>query len=640
MNVAKKNAGKGKKQKDGAFGNKHSPRKEGKRSFSGSRAAKWFAPAIFLLAFLVYSNTLKYQYTCDDPLYTIKNNYVQRGISAFKDIVSSGTQKGTSESYLEGYRPMVLVNFALEKSLFGNSAAVNHFFNVLIYALLCALIFILLRMIFKEYPAYVPLLITTLFVLHPVHTEVVANIKSRDELLSMLFGVGALISVYKYQLSNKSGYLVLSILLFFLCPLSKESGLAYVAVIPLMLYFFSNASVKRLVIVTVPFVVVAGVIILIRKMVLTSMGVGNALSVMDNSLVAITHLAERLATNFTMLFHALLLLFLPITLSWDYSYNQFPAVTWTDIVAIASLVIHLGLAAIAVIGFRRKSIYSFAILFYFGTYFITSNLVIKIGSSFGERFLFVPSLAFCIALVFLIAGILKTDLKKTPARNALKIIVPLVVVFVLYAFKTIDRNTVWKNNMTLYESGVITSPNSARARFAYANELRDIVEKSTDMNEKVKYAPKAINEFKKGIEIFPADPSVPLIYYDMGVIYYTIGDTTNAMLAYSKSLQLDSNQAKTLNNYGVILFNKHDYRGALTCFKKAAQINADFLDAFTNTGVCYYVLNEYKNAIPYFEKSLQLNPANTNVTRNLSESYAAIGNTEKAEYYKKLAAKQ
>src|SRR5207253_2771063 len=136
-----------------------------------------------VLAFLVYCNTLRFhEYVLDDQIYTTKNSYVQKGISAFKDLVTKNSLGGYTEVEMPpDYRPLAIIDFAMEKTFFGNSPRANHFFNVLFYALLCVVVFGFCKRIFSGYPVYLAAIVTALFVLHPIHTEVVANIKSRDE---------------------------------------------------------------------------------------------------------------------------------------------------------------------------------------------------------------------------------------------------------------------------------------------------------------------------------------------------------------------------------------------------------------------------------------------------------------------------
>jgi Flp pilus assembly protein TadD len=587
---------------------------------------------LFLLAFLIYSNTISFQYAGDDSMVTYNNAYVQKGISSFSDIVKTGVLKGLDGSNIAEYRPVVVLNFALEKSLFGNSPKVNHFFNVFFYALLCALLFIFLRKLFKGYLIHAATLITVLFILHPIHTEVVANIKSRDEILCMLFGLLTLNYIFEYIRRNKKHLLIYSFITFFLCLMSKESGYSYLALIPLLLYFFSDVSLKKNLLLTLPFVAIAGLSVLIRMNVLDSLFVSQKLTMMENSLMAATNWRDQLATNFTMLLHSLELLFFPVTLSWDYSFNQFPIVGWNDFKAIFSLLIHVGLIIIAVLGFKKKNIFSFTILFYFVSSFITSNLVIKIGSSFGERFLFAPSLAFCIAIIFLLSKIFSFDFKKDKLTGSPIMMLILSVIFLFYSFKTVSRSGDWKDSDALFASGAETSPNSIRAHNLYANSLRLKARAAADTNEKIELLKAAISEFQKSLEIYPNSGT----YYEIGLIYYSVGDTAGTAVMMRKALELNPDFVQALNNYGILLLAKKEYSEALNYFIRATKNDPNHANAFAGAAACYQKLNDVNNAILYYEKAIHINPSNAAFANNLYQLYQSTGDTAKAGFYKNL----
>ena len=106
--------------------------------------------------------------------------------------------------------------FALEIQLFGKDAyKQQHFMNILYYALTVLLLYLLLIKIFRKYHPAFPLIVTLLYLAHPLHTEVVANIKSRDEIFAFLFGlVIPLLLIFKFLKSRVRHILINIIKLF------------------------------------------------------------------------------------------------------------------------------------------------------------------------------------------------------------------------------------------------------------------------------------------------------------------------------------------------------------------------------------------------------------------------------------------
>jgi len=175
-----------------------------------------------LFGLLIYINTLGHGYVLDDSNAITKNLFVQEGISGIPKLftVDFWYFENVKLGY---YRPLSLVTFAIEHAFFGNNAHVSHFDNALLYGVTGFLLCLLLIQIFAgKHPAF-PFLITLVFIAHPIHTEVVANIKSRDEILSFLNMIAMIFFAFRFITTKKTRDIVLSLIFFYLALLSKES---------------------------------------------------------------------------------------------------------------------------------------------------------------------------------------------------------------------------------------------------------------------------------------------------------------------------------------------------------------------------------------------------------------------------------
>jgi len=614
---------------------KHTPPQKGKKvSVPNNKQLRYvliICAAIFISAFLLYKNTLHHQYALDDDIYTKKNAYVQQGFSALKDIFNKGSLYGFNGVNDAQYRPIALLNFMAEVHFFGMHPEVSHLFNVLFYAIICVILFLFLKKILKNYHIAVPAAAALLFTFHPIHTEVVANIKSRDEILSFLFGVISFYFIARYIESKKTKHYWTSVIIFFVSTLCKETSLMFAFLAALTFYFFSDLPLKKTITLSVPYIGAIVVYYLIRKSVLSSVTFNEDLIVMNNSLQAATNLSERYATNFVMLGKYLTMLFYPHPLSWDYSYKQFPIVNWSDIGAITSLCTYLFLGAYVIVKFKKKDIYAFCILFFMLTLILTCNLVVKIGATFGERFLFAPSLAFCIAVPITLSRFIKLNPEKY-------IYILTGILLVGYTSITVPRNLVWENNFELFKSGVITSPNSARTHLSLAIEYRTQAEnfKGSDPNERKKLFENSIKCFGDGLAIYDKDPDA---FYNLGVTYYEMGDKENALKTYVKTLTCNPGYIGALNNSGVIYFERQDYDNALKKFTNVLKYNINYPDAYANIGAVYHNKSQHDLAITNYEKAISLNPKLFNVYDNLIKIYDFKGNKDKANYYSELKKK-
>src|SRR5262249_2744992 len=139
------------------------------------------------------------------------------------------------------YRPLPKIIFASLWDLSPGNALPFHALNVLLYALTGFLLFIVTSRLMNGNVS-LPLVATALFIAHPIHTEVVANIKSLDEILSLIFFVLSLFSLQKFLRAYRKRWLAITMLSYFASLVSKESAITFLAVYPLVVFFFSKLS--------------------------------------------------------------------------------------------------------------------------------------------------------------------------------------------------------------------------------------------------------------------------------------------------------------------------------------------------------------------------------------------------------------
>ena len=183
--------------------------------------SNWIAIIIIpVAAFALYLQTLPYEYVLDDQIVLTDNQYTNKGFAGISQILTTESFAGyfgEQKDLLPGarYRPLSIVTFAIENQFVGQNSTVSHLLNTLLYAMLCVLIYLTLCLIFKQRTANwyftIPFIAALLYTLHPLHSEVVANVKGRDEILAMLFSVGSLFSVFKSLNGKKIFWLTVGI---------------------------------------------------------------------------------------------------------------------------------------------------------------------------------------------------------------------------------------------------------------------------------------------------------------------------------------------------------------------------------------------------------------------------------------------
>ena len=186
------------------------------------------------MSFALYRESIGFGYVLDDVIVLSENSFVQKGFKGIKDILSKESFTGyfgTQKDLVAGsrYRPLSIVSFAIEHEFLGNYPAASHLINILLYAFTACLIFRLFQLfnISKpDSPWYLalPFIGALLFVAHPIHSEAIANIKGRDEILCLLFAIAALISWIRYYDTKSKVHAGASMVWFCLALFSKENA--------------------------------------------------------------------------------------------------------------------------------------------------------------------------------------------------------------------------------------------------------------------------------------------------------------------------------------------------------------------------------------------------------------------------------
>jgi len=305
-----------------------------------------------LLAFILYGQTLSYDYALDDSIVIKKNEFTKQGVAGIGDILANDTFVGffgKKKNLVAGgrYRPLSVVTFAIEYELFGLNPGISHFINILLYALTAILLFKLLSLLlvrFKPKLWYlsIPFLTTILFMAHPVHTEVVANIKGRDEIMTLLGSLIAMWYTLKYLEKKHYKYMIYSFIAFFLAFLSKENTVTFLAVIPFAVYFFTDYSLKDNLKSLIPLLAATFLFLFIRYKILGGFSTPVAKELMNNPFLNASE-GEKFATIFYTLLLYIKLLIFPHPLTYDYYPKQIPIIGWGDIRAWGSLLVYMAL---------------------------------------------------------------------------------------------------------------------------------------------------------------------------------------------------------------------------------------------------------------------------------------------------------
>ncbi|PYV14044.1 MAG: hypothetical protein DMG07_12850 [Acidobacteria bacterium] len=543
------------------------------QSLAGRVVADSHAQCVLVgaLAFLLYANTLSHGYVLDDAGVIVKNRLTQQGMRAIPQILAHSYYSGYNLPS-RAYRPLSVATFALEVQFFGNSAAVSHAVNVLLFAAAGIAVLLLLRRLWRISGApqgpgacFAPLAGALLFVAHPIHTEAVANIKGRDELIAFLGISGALSLILRFESERRLRDLLLAALCYGAALLGKESAITLLPLVPITCAVLARTPLRKAALATLVFAAVSGAYLVVRSALLNDPP--RPAECPTNSLALAADLPARWTTAVYVLGQYLKLLLVPHPLVYDYSYNQIPLLTRYDLKALAPLAVHLGLGAYAASRIRARDLVAYGVLFYLVTMSVASNLLVLTGVTMAERLLFTPSLGFCLAAAALLAKL------AGGAKPKLALAV-LVAALAAYSLLTIDRNRAWSDNYTLTSRDAPHTRASAKARLNLGAAQLGRSQRPMGARERESLLRDGIENCSAVLAICP---SVIEARASLGWAHERLGETEGALRHYELVIgsvpALAEHVAALYLEVGSAARGKGDYARARAALERAAALH-------------------------------------------------------------------
>lgn len=567
------------------------------------------AAALAFIAIAVYAPSYNYDYVYDDDAVIKENRYVQQGAGGLKKIWTTSYFQGYDENInARAYRPIPLTTLALEHEFWGLNSTVNHIFNLLFYGLTAFFLFLFLSKLLRNFHPALPIIVSLLFILHPIHVEVVANIKSRDTMLGFLGFVLSGWLLLKYFDTRKVLLLVFSLFFYAFGLFSKEEVLTTLAVIPLMLWFFRDYKLGKVALTTTLFFAVAVVFLIIRSNIVGGLNAGVTLTPLDNSLLGADGIAQRWASNILVLGYYLLKAVFPHPLISDYSYLTLPLVDWGDWRVYASLAANIAFLGLGLLGLYRRKIYGFAALYYFITVSIFTSIFVTNVSAYNDRFLYSPVLGICLLAGWLISLLIKKgepQAATNPTGYFFKMnFLPVALAALVAAtgiLKIESHLPVWKDRFALFDHDLKLAPKNARLRKNQGGSLAILAVQNQETAPDLmrQYATQALHQLDTALMIYN---NIPTGYIHKGNMHILLGEYDKAEAALNTALQLSP------RNYFAI----------------------------TSLANVYYRTDRFKQAIDYLE-AIEPELRKPNDYYLLSLAYRNYGDPAKAEEYRKLS---
>jgi protein O-mannosyl-transferase len=264
----------------------------------------------------------------------------------------------------------------------------------------------------------------------------------------------------------------------------------------------------------------------------------------------------------------------------------------------------------------------------------------------AERFLFMPSVGFCLVVAILLS---KFFIKKNKDNllNIKSLSMILIVIITLLGLKTVLRNPAWKDNYTIFTTDIEISKNSAKLQTSVGGEMIEAFRNEKNATLRTSKIKEAIEHLKRAIEIHPTYKNPYLL---MGNAYLYLDDAENAIKYYEEALKLDPTFKDARSNVAVAYGVKYrelgkkagqedrDLPKAIEYLAKAIEYNPNDGQVYSYLGTAYGMSNQAQKSIEALNKALSLRFDKQDAL-NLSVSYRMIGDVAKANEWQHRADK-
>ena len=556
--------------------------------------------AVLLLTALAYGPSFGNGLTnWDDDAYVLANPWI--GQHSWAAVVSM-----FQTTFKANYHPLTMLSLWLDGAIGGGSVVVHHVVNGALHLANTSLAAILtLRLTGRRGLA---LAVALLFGLHPIHVESVAWISERKDVLYAFFYLASLLAYLRSLRGAAEGrarqaaWYALSLLLFVASLLSKGSAVTLAPSLLLVDILLERRVLSwRVVLEKLPFfgiALISGFVTLLAQS-----EVGQLVGESDWTGL------ERVALSSAAYCRYLVLLVAPLGLSAFHPYPErveaaLPVVYW--LAPLAFLIVQA-----TTIGLHRR-----APLVAFGLAFFTLNVLLMLqwipvgGALVAERYAYVPSLGFFIAVAATGAAILA----RWPSLRT-----PLLALLIVYSLglgvATWQRSAVWHDSLHLWDDTLARHPDVPVARLNRAlarHEAGDLAGALADLDAALAVEP----DYAKALG-------------HRGVMRFQAGDRESGLRDLDRALILEPSTDAYLNR-GAIRLMGGDTVGALADFDRVVEADPYQPMAWSNRGLAQNAAGRYATAISDFDNALALSPDYTPALLGRVEARLGLGPPQRA----------
>ncbi|TSD00496.1 MAG: O-GlcNAc transferase [Candidatus Peregrinibacteria bacterium Greene1014_49] len=486
----------------------------------------------------------------------------------------------------ELYIPLTFLSYQINFLIGGMSPFVYHLTNIFLHAGNALLVTGIAYLLLKG-NRMAALLTGLFFAVHSLHTEAVAWVSARKDILSAFFFLLAtfLFLLHEERPSRKR---YIGMLLAFLCALlSKVIAVTFPVIMLLIVWHRSGRITRQDVMRMTPFFalsIVFGIIALYGK----------------PGQIGTVHLLEFFFMACLSTVFYLQKIVAPVSLSVIYPFDGAIALSTPSI--LVSCLILAVLIIVSILLYRRMQ-WPLLSLFAFGILLAPTFINYRKGFEAQDVYFASDRYAYLASIVVLlgIAVLLEKGIRRVRGK-AMAITVAILLLFVGLSF---SQSRVWQSSTALFTHALSLYPTAQAAH----NNLGTVYYRKGDLAE-------AEEHYKQAIAIRPLAST----WSNLGTLYRRQGKLQEALTSFREAIHINPGEYDAYFGLGVLLVQAGKFPEAEDAYRKAMTLDP------SDPGQ----QGRYEDAVTQYQRALQIHPFYPNAHYNLGVVYRRMGKIEDA----------
>lgn len=561
----------------------------------------------FTTILIFYGSSVQNELSLDD-------NFIFENIPPAGSDFSTVFDVFTKRFDVSDYRPIPMFTFALEQYIWGQiNPEISHIINLILYFLLCCIIFSTLRKLPIQHAETIAIITTLLFLIHPVHAGIVNNLKSRDGLLSMLFIMLAYNQFIIFNRDKKIKAIILGALYFIAGMYSKLDAVNLILIIPITSVIIYK---KKTIPVLFSFYVSYMIYVVFRLHLINYLipyeeaAIENAVQFTENPLIKSELTSGKISQIITTYFYYLKFMIIPNGYYFYFGYDQVPLLSLyhpTTLLYLFAIIIPLIIAAYS---YKKDKTITYGILIFYACLIYCSNYITPVQGIIADRYVFIASLGFLLAATAILLKISErlVDAAKAKSINIngkwIYFTITLLIAFIYYPYVQ-ERNAAWKTITTLLEADMPHLKQSFEANRIASTTYVNMAMNSTDRQKQIEFFQKGLQYAQQANLIY--DKNI-FTKETEAIAYYGLGNIEQAETDFKKIIYQFDTSVVSWDILADITFSRKKYDSTIYCYENILRIDPLNNDVYYKYPNILYQVGEKDSAFHFLNNAIKKFP--------------------------------